>query len=39
MKMLQKEPTNRPSADQLHTKLVPVLLKPIQGTMEFNLYG
>ncbi len=28
--MLQKSPINRPSADQLHVKLVPILLKPIQ---------
>lgn len=26
--MLQKNPADRPSADYLHTKLVPVLLKP-----------
>ncbi len=28
--MLKKDPKDRPSADQLHVKLVPVLLKPLQ---------
>ena len=28
--MLQKNPSIRPSAEQLHVKLVPVLLKPVQ---------
>ena len=28
--MLQKNPIHRPSADKIHVKFVPILLKPIQ---------